>query len=125
MAAVGSGMSQQEAARVFGISRRAVGVWVRAHRTYGPAALDSQRRGRGPGEQFALSRNRQGDLLAQISRHAPDELGLAAPVWSRRVLADFITKRFGTPLSSTTVGHYLSRWGLVDCSRRGPGRICI
>lgn len=111
-------MSQQEAARVFGISRRAVGVWVRAHRASGPAALNPQRRGRSPGEQFALSRVQQVELLAEISRHTPDELGLAAPVWSRRVVTEFIAGRFDLSLSTTTVGHYLLRWGVLDPTRR-------
>jgi transposase len=118
VAAVESGMSQQEAARVFGISRRAVGVWVRAHRQSGPAALNPQRRGRNPGEQFALSPRQQAEVLDAVSEHTPDELGLAAPVWSRRVLADFIAERFGVHLSTTTVGHYLTRWGLVGAERR-------
>lgn len=119
VAAVAGGMSQQEAARVFGISRRAVGVWVRAHRESGPAALESQRRGRSPGDQLALSCAQQVELLADLCRHAPDDLGLAAPLWSRRVLADHIAARFGMPLTTTTVGHYLTRWGLLDPARRG------
>jgi transposase len=118
VAAVEAGLSQQEAARVFGISRRAVGVWVRAHRLSGPAALNPQRRGRTPGEQFALSPRQQAELLEQVSLHTPDELGLAAPVWSRRMLADFIAARFDVQLSTTTVGHYLTRWGLVGPERR-------
>lgn len=118
VAAVAGGMSQQEAARVFGISRRAVGVWVRAHRESGPAALESQRRGRNPGEQLALSCAQQVELLGDVCGHAPDELGLAAPLWSRRVLADHIAVRFGVPLTTTTVGHYLTRWGVLDAGRR-------
>jgi transposase-like protein len=35
VAAVHGGMTQSEAARAFGVSRRAVGVWVRAHRVAG------------------------------------------------------------------------------------------
>ncbi|HUR74837.1 MAG TPA: helix-turn-helix domain-containing protein [Sporichthya sp.] len=120
VAAVEAGMSQLEAARVFGISRRAVGVWVRAHRRGGPAALDPSRRGRSPGEQFALSGRQQAEVLARVAQHPPDELGLAAPVWSRRVVADLLAVQFEVHLSTTTVGHYLTRWGLVRGERRSP-----
>lgn len=120
VAAVAAGLSQQEAARVFGISRRAVGLWVRAHRQDGPEALNPNRRGRNPGEQYALSRRQQVELLQAMAQHSPDELGLAAPVWSRRVLAEYIAARFGLPLSTTTVGHYLTRWGLLGPARRAP-----
>lgn len=104
---------------MFGISRRAVGVWVRAHRLNGPEALNPHRRGRAPGEQFALSRRQQAELLQDVARYAPDEIGLSSPVWSRRVLADYIVERFGLELSITTVGHYLARWGLLCAELRG------
>jgi transposase len=113
VAAVETGMSQQEAARVFGISRRAVGVWVRAHRSYGPEALKPHRRGRHPGDQFALSRLDQAQLLQDVAAGPPDVYGIDAPLWSRRVLAQYILKRFGLNLTLTTIGHYLVRWGLV------------
>jgi transposase len=121
VAAVESGMSQQDAARVFGISRRAVGVWVRVHRRDGPDALRPQRRGRTPGEQFALSPRQQAELLHDLSAQTPDEIGLDAPLWSRRVVGDLVAARYGLELSSTTVGHYLDRWGVVGRSPvRGP-----
>lgn len=123
VAAVGSGMSQQAAARVFGISRRAVGVWVRAHRENGPDALNPGRRGRQPGAQYALSRRQQAELLQDLVVGPPEAFGLDASLWSRRVLAEHIEHRFGLHLSAATVGHYLTRWGLVDGDTRGriPG----
>lgn len=119
VAAVGSGVSQQEAARVFGISRRAVGVWVRAHRENGPEALNPGRRGRHPGDQYALSRRRQAELLADLASGPPERFGLEAALWSRRALTLHIEQRFGVHLSDATVGHYLTRWGLVGGEHRG------
>jgi transposase len=113
VAAVDGGMSQLEAARVFGVSRRAVGVWVRAHRSYGPEALKPHRRGRHPGDQFALSRYQQAELLQDLAAGPPEKYGLDPPLWSRRVLGEYIQQRFDLNLTLTTVGHYLARWGLV------------
>lgn len=124
VAAVQSGMSQLEAARVFGVSRRAVGVWVRAHRVSGPDALNSHRRGRAPGEQFALSRRQQVELLQAVAGGLPEDFGIAAALWSRRALAELIEVRFGVELSGTTVGLYVARWGLTgEAARRQPGSV--
>jgi transposase len=117
VAAVVEGMSQQRAARKFNVSRRSVGVWVRAYRRDGPEALDPHRRGRRPGEQCVLSHRQQAEILVDLSRGTPDDYGLNAPLWSRRTVAAHIERRFGLHLSDTTAAQYLSRWDLVA----GPG----
>ncbi|HEY3604638.1 MAG TPA: helix-turn-helix domain-containing protein [Sporichthyaceae bacterium] len=119
VAAVEGGMTQLEAARVFGVSRRAVGVWIRAQRAYGPDALRAHRRGRPPGEQHALSRRAQAELLAEMIAGAPDHHGLAGALWSRRTVADLIHLHLGRRLSPTTVGHYLTRWNITEPSISG------
>jgi transposase len=112
VAAVDGGMSQIEAARVFGVSRRAVGVWVRAHRVAGEASLRPNRRGRTPGEQFALPVPEQARLLRIMADGPPDTAGLEHALWSRRAVAALIQRELGLGLSPVTVGQYLARWGL-------------
>jgi transposase len=122
VAAVDAGMTQVEAGRVFGISRRAVGVWVRAHRELGPAALGPARRGRLPGDPAALSRRQQAQLLQDVEAGCPDAYGLNAELWSRRALTEHIERCYGLTLSAATLGSYLSRWGLVE-TVRGRARV--
>jgi len=122
VAAVDAGMTQIEAGRVFGTSRRAVGVWVRTHRELGPAALGPQRRGRLPGDPAALSRRRQAELLQDVEAGCPDDYGLNGELWSRRALTEHIERRYGLTLTPSTVGSYLSRWGLVE-TVRGRARV--
>lgn len=105
-------MSQIEAARVFGVSRRAVGVWVRAHRVAGEASLRPNRRGRPPGDQFALPVPEQGRLLRIMADGPPDTAGLDQPLWSRRAVTALVERELGLTLSPVTVGQYLARWGL-------------
>jgi transposase len=119
VAAVDGGLTQLEAARVFGVSRRAVGVWIRAQRAHGPDALRAHRRGRSPGEQHALSRRTQAELLAEMIAGAPDHHGLSGALWSRRAVADLIHLHTGRRLSPTTVGHYLTRWNITTPSTTG------
>lgn len=122
VAAVEGGMTQIEAARVFGVSRRAVGVWVRAHRVAGEAAFRPNRRGRTPGDQFALPLPAQARVLDVLASGPPDAAGLEHPLWARRAVAALVDREYGLRLSPTTVGQYLARWGLAPehAPPRGP-----
>jgi transposase len=115
-------MSQLEAARAFGVSRRSVGVWVRALQADGPQALEARRRGRRPGEPSALTRRQQAELLADLVAGYPDDHGTPARLWSRRALALHIEHRWGRRLAVSTVGNYLVRWGLVELPAWAPPR---
>jgi transposase len=109
--AVLDGMTQAEAARVFGVHRNAVNRWIRRYREGGWAGLAEQRRGRRPGEQPALSERQQQELIALVRDSAPDELGLAGFLWTRDAVAELLAQRYGVWLARTTVGGYLRGWG--------------
>lgn len=70
VAAVKAGVTRAEVARLFGVSRKTVGAWVAAYQKDGDDAFRPKRRGRRPGEQFALSRH---------SRRGP-----FGPLWTAR-----------------------------------------
>ena len=69
--AVLEGMTQAEAARVFGVHRNAVNRWIRRYWEGGFPGLAEQRRGRRPGEQPALSERQQQELIALVRDSTP------------------------------------------------------
>jgi transposase len=89
--AVLEGMTQAEAARVFGVHHNAVNRWIKRYREGGWAGLGERRRGRRPGEQAALSRHQQQEIVALVR--------------------ELIGQRYGLLLARTTVGGYLRGWG--------------
>src|SRR5262245_45191477 len=105
------GMTQAEAARVFGVHHNAVNRWIKRYREGGWAGLSERRRGRRPGEQAALSESQQQELMASIRETTPDQLGLAGFLWTRDAVAELIGRRYGLLLARTTVGAYLRGWG--------------
>lgn len=113
VAAVGSGMSQVQAARAFGVSRKTIGTWVRDYRYRGEGAFHSRKRGRRPGDKLALTVEQQAGMLAIIVGHTPDETGLAYRLWTRQAIVELINREFGASLSVTTVANYLVRWNLI------------
>ena len=109
--AVLDGMTQAEAAQVFGVHHNAVNRWIKRYREGGWAGLSEQRRGRRPGEQAALSQFQQQEVIALVRDSTPDQLGLAGFLWTRDAVAELITRRYGLGLARTTVGGYLRGWG--------------
>jgi transposase len=109
--AVLDGMSQVEAARVFGVHPNAVNRWIKRYREGGFQGLAERRRGRRPGEQAALTEGQQQEVIALVRETTPDELGLAGFLWTREAIAGLIAQRYGVWLARTTVGGYLRGWG--------------
>src|ERR687898_737590 len=93
--AVLDGMTQAEAARVFGVHPNAVNRWIKRYREGGFQGLGEQRRGRRPGEQAALSESQQQELMALVRETTPDQLGLAGFLWARDAVAALIGQRYG------------------------------
>jgi transposase len=109
--AVLAGMTQAQAARVFGVHHNAVNRWIKRYREGGWAGLSERRRGRRPGEQAALSEPQQREVIALVRAATPDQLGLAGFLWTRGAVAELIAHRYGLLLARTTVGAYLRGWG--------------
>jgi len=111
VAAVRSGMSQVEAAGVFGVTRQAVGRWVGTVREKGTKALRARRRGR-PAE-IQLAADEAAWVRRQIVSRTPDQLALKFFLWTREAVRDLIAAEFGISLSIWTVGRYLKAWGFT------------
>jgi transposase len=108
--AVLDGMSQAEAARVFGVHRNAVNRWVKRYRHGGWDALSQRRRGRRAGEPATLSPSQQQEVIALVRETTPDELGLPGFLWTRDAVGELVAQRYGVRLARTTVGRYLRAW---------------
>jgi transposase len=125
VAAVESGVSRSEVARLFGVSRKTVGAWVAAYQRLGDAALRPKRRGRKPGEQLALSPAQQDATLRTIVDGTPDKHDMPHWLWTRQAVVELVNREFRVLLSPATVWKYLVRWGLiveprlVEVMRRG------
>jgi transposase len=109
--AVLDGMTQLEAARVFGVSRTAMNNWVRVHREGGSRALKAGKRGR-PAEPRLAAKERR-EVIRLITAKCPDQLALPFALWTREAVQMLLSMRFGMDVSVWTVGRYLKSWGMT------------
>lgn len=109
--AIGKGQRQLEVARLLGVTRQAVGNWVKAYREKGLKALRAQPRGRPPGR--ALRPWQAAQIVRTLLCRLPDQLGLPFYLWTRAAVGLLIKTRYGRCLSRWTVGRYLARWNFT------------
>ena len=109
--AVINGKTQVEVARIFGVTRQAVGKWIKKYRKDGEKSLKAKQRGRPRGSSLLPWQAAQ--IAKTVTDRNPEQLKLPFYLWTREAVAQLIEKRFGIHLSIWTVGRYLVRWGFT------------
>ena len=110
--AVTGGMSQTEAARVFGVTRQIVGRWMKACRAGGVAALAAHKRGP-KGSHSRLNGWQAATICNLIRDRDPEQLKLPFVLWTSDAVRMLIRRRFGITVSSRSVRRYLAHWGFT------------
>jgi transposase len=105
------GHTHAEVAEILGVSRGTVTRWWDAYQAGGVGALPGDRTGRPRGSGAALDKDQAARIQALLDDYGPEELGIAAPLWTRRAVRQLIRDEFGIALALRTVGAYLARWG--------------
>ena len=110
--AVTAGMSQTEAAAVFGVTRQAIGKWIKAYRAGGEPALAAKKRGpKGGGGKL---KGWQAATVCNLVRDRhPEQLKLPFYLWTSDAVRQLIRREFGVKLSARSVRRYLARWGFT------------
>lgn len=112
MLAVRGGMTQAQAARVHGLSLRAVQKACARAREGSLRALRSDARGY-PAGHTLLSRTQQAKVRASSWTNYPTSSSGPSYLWTRQAVAQLAKRECGVDLSPTTVGRYLKDWGMT------------
>ena len=107
------GLTETELAELLGVCRETVCRWWSAFAQGGLEALPHDRTGRPLGSGRALSDTQAGCIQQLLRTHSPEQLGITAPMWTRRAVADLIRQQCNIALAVRTVGLYLERWGFT------------
>jgi transposase len=108
------GFTEADVADLLGVSPETVSRWWTAYVAGGLGAIPGDRTGRPVGSGRILTDEQARRIQRQIDDCSPEELGIAAAVWSRKAVRDLIRAECGIDLPVRTVGEYLKRWGYTD-----------
>jgi transposase len=116
------GFTETEVAELLGVCRETVCHWWSAYAGGGLDALPHDRTGRPVGSGRLLS-EAQAERIPQLLRtHQPQELAIAAPLWTRHAVGELIRKEYNLCLATRTIGRYLQRWGFTAKKPRRHAR---
>lgn len=105
------GFAHADIAAVLGVCPETVSRWWTAYNRQGLEALPHERTGRPLGSGRSLNDEQARHIQDLIDSQSPEQLGIAAPLWSRRAVRDLIVQQLGIRTPVRTVGNYLKRWG--------------
>src|ERR1700693_4456490 len=108
---VQKGLSQTEAAGIFGVARGTVSRWMGLVGRVGRRALKARRRGRPPVSRLAS--HQAATTVRYIISGCPDQLSLPFALWTREAVQELLARKFDLQVSVWTVGRYLRAWGLT------------
>jgi len=110
--AVEAGLTQIEAAKAVGVTRQAVGRWIKAWRAKGESALAPRKRG--PKKPRAKLKGWQAATISNLVRDRhPEQLKLPFALWTSEAVRLLIKRRFGVVVSARSVRRYLRAWGFT------------
>jgi transposase len=105
------GYTEAEVAALLGVCRETVCRWWSAYARGGFDALPHDRTGRPQGTGRTLPDQQARRIREQLAAHSPEDLGIPAPLWTRRAVQQLIRNELGIAMPIRTVGSYLHRWG--------------
>ena len=105
------GFTEADVAALLGVCRETVSRWWSAYARDGLHALPQDRTGRPTGTGRTLSDQQAQQIQTRLDGHSPEDLGIPAPLWTRRAVQQLIRKELGIDMPVRTVGSYLHRWG--------------
>lgn len=105
------GFTESQVADLLGVARETISRWGSAYAAAGVEALPHERTGRPLGSGRTLTDEQAAHLQQTLDAHSPEEVGIAAPLWTRRAVRDLIRKEYGISMPVRTIGEYLKRWG--------------
>jgi transposase len=112
---VGEGWTQKAVAEFLGVSERAVGGWVAAHRDRGADGLKAKPH---PGRKPFLTPAQERRVIGWLARK-PTEFGFPTDLWTARRVADLIARRLGVRFNPNYLREWLTR---RDFSPQKPAR---
>ena len=101
------GYTEIEVAELLGLSRETVSRWWTAYAEDGVEALPGERTGRPVGSGRTLNDGQAAWLRTILNEKAPEDVGIASPLWTRRAVANLIRKEYEIDMPVRTVGEYL------------------
>lgn len=105
------GLSQKQAAQIFGFSETSVSKYVRAYKKDREKSFKYEKRGVSLGTGKFLSNEQEEEVVKNVLSHTPDALGLENSLWNSKVVHKYIQEKYGVNYSERGTRTLMNRLG--------------
>ena len=110
-AVTNEGLTQKAAAKYFGFSEQSVSTYIRDYKEKGEASFEYKTRGAKPRKGCNITESQELEIKQIVIIHTPDQVGVEATLWTRKVVKELIEIKYGVLYEVTAIGRMLRRLG--------------
>ncbi len=96
----------------FGFNRTTIYKWIKAATQPG-VGIKALRSTKATGRPRTLTATQESQVFRWVNGHDPRQYGLDFGLWTRRVVAELVARKFGVNIGVTAVGELLAKLGLT------------
>jgi transposase len=106
-----SGYTKSEVAKLVEVNIVTVYGWINKKSALKKNKYHGQKRGN-PNDRKYLNKKQENEIVNAIKTATPQDYGVHSHLWSRRAIAEVISKKYKISLIPQRVSRYTKRWGL-------------
>ncbi len=105
--------NKRKIAKIYQITQNTFSKWVKNYDRIGKKSFKIDKRGAKKFQNTALDKRQLNWLCKQISNKTPEQLEFPFALWTRKLVAELIERKFGIKVDVSTAGEYLRSFGMT------------
>lgn len=99
--------------KMYEVTQNTVTKWIKNYDELGEKSFSCDKRGAKAFQNSALNKQQQNWLNKQLVNKTPEQLQLPFMLWTRKLVADLILRKYGIKIDVSTAGEYLKSFGMT------------
>ncbi|MEI7669774.1 MAG: IS630 family transposase [Pseudomonadota bacterium] len=102
-----------QVAKMYQITHNSLTKWIENYDAFGEKSFTYDARGAKPFQNSALNKRQQNWLRKQLINKTPEQFDFPFVLWTRKLVADVIFRKYGIKVDVSTAGEYLKNFGMT------------
>lgn len=99
--------------KIYEVTQNTVTKWIENYDTMGEKSFGQDKRGAKVFQNSSLNKQQQNWLKKQLLNKTPEQLNFPFALWTRKLVADVIFRKYGIKVDVSTAGEYLKNFGMT------------
>lgn len=105
--------NQAKLAKMYRVRPNIIGKWVKNYKAFGKKSVAMDARGAKKFQHTSLNKRQMNWVEKQLINKTPEQLEFPFALWTRKLVAELIERKFGIQVSVSTAGKYLKDFGMT------------